>query len=117
MSTKCQIGFYYYDDIQENLENWRTLIYRRYDGNPKSVLPDLIRILKEFGVASGDWDSEYLPAFLVSEMIPEHSIGISKEFHADLDFYYAIFPDKIKVFQCRYHQPHTDWKLIKSVKL
>lgn len=116
MSTRCQLGFY--NEGEENLENWEVLIYRHTDGNPKSVLADIIPILKEIDEAIGFPDVEYASAFLVAQLKTDYkNIGISKEFHGDIDYFYQIFRDRIKVYQCRYGSPRSEWQLIKTISL
>ena len=116
MATRCQLGFY--DLEEENLESWQVLLYRHTDGHPDSVLADLLPILKDVREMGGFFDIEYLSAWIVSELKTDYkNIGISKEFHGDLDYYYAIFEDRILVYQCRYGEPYSQWALIRSVKL
>lgn len=116
MSTRCQIGFY--NEGEKNLEEWQALIYRHTDGHPKSVLFDIIPILEDVREIMGFYDIEYTSAYLVSELKTDFkNIGISKEFHTDIDYFYAVYPDMILVYQCRYGQPHTEWKLLKTIAL
>lgn len=114
MSVRCQLAFY--DASEENLENWQVLIYRHLDGFPKSVLDDVIPILTDFAEARSLGDIEYAAAYVVSKLKTDFSnIGISKQIHSDLDYFYQIFPFRIKVFQCRYSEPPNKWTLIKTV--
>lgn len=114
MSVRCQLGFY--DNGEEDLGCWRVLIYRHFDGFPKSVLADIIPILTDFAEARSLEDIEYAAAYVVSKLKTDYSnIGISKQIHSDLDYFYQIFPFRIKVFQCRYSQPPKKWTLIKTV--
>lgn len=116
MSVHCQLGFYH--EGEKNLENWEVLIYRHLDGYPKAVLADILPILKEIDEAIGFPDVEYASAFLVAQLKRDYkNIGISKEFHGDIDYYYQIFRNRIKVYQCRYGQHFSEWKLIETIKL
>jgi len=116
MNTRCQLGFYELEE--ENLENWEALVYRHTDGYPDAVLADLLPILEDVREMGGFFDIEYLSAFVVSELKTDfRNIGISKHFHGDIDFYYAIFQDRILIYQCRYSQPHIEWRLIKTISL
>jgi len=114
MSVRCQIGFY--DNGEENLESWQVLIYRHLDGHPKAVLDDVIPVLTDFAEARSLEDIEYAAAYVVSKLKTDYSnIGISKTFHGDIDYFYQIFPFRIKVYQCRYSKPCSEWILIKTV--
>jgi len=128
ISTRCQIGIYesneviYYDGLPGNPE---VLLYRHSDGYPGNldgdigVVPDILPFLKEFMKVRG-YDVEYMGACLITYLKQFHcgdklddkyygmevngvsmSIlghGISKEFHGDIEWYYAIFPDELQVY-------------------
>lgn len=116
MSIRCQIGFYY--EGEKNLKNWQALVYRHIEGDPESVLADVIPILKDVDEAIGLQDVEYASAYLVKELKTDYwNIGISKEFHGDIDYYYAVYPNLVRIYHCRYGQPYTEWELIKTINL
>jgi len=120
MSTRCQIAFYEADE--KDLNKFESLIYRHCDGYPKGVLPDITPFLNWFLKVRG-WDPEYIAARLLqylcdnsdknSERVyaemrmenPEKGFtgltghGICRGFHSDIEYFYAIYPDKIKVFE------------------
>lgn len=93
MATRCQIGFYE-DRNEKKLTNFDALIYRHYDGYPEAVLPDIVPTLKEFGQERGLDDVEYASAYLVAKLKTGMlNIGISKAFHIDIEYFYAVFPN------------------------
>jgi len=98
MSTRCHIGFY--DEESKGLEDFEALIYRHYDGYPDGVLPDIIPILKDFDKNRGLGDTEYASAWLVAKLKDDYTnIGISKEFHGDIEYLYAIKGKTISVYE------------------
>jgi len=98
MSTRCQIGFYPYEDTP--LEKWDALIYRHFDGYPDGVLPDIVPILKDFNKNRGLDDTEYASAWLVAKLKDDYlNIGVSNQFHGDIEYYYAVYPNRIEVYE------------------
>lgn len=98
MSIKCQIGFYQQDEKDYN--NFDALIYRHWDGEPENVIADIEPILKDFDRNKGLKDTEYASAWLVAKLKTDYTnIGISKDFHADIEFFYAVFPNRIEFFK------------------
>ena len=97
MSTRCQIGFY--EPKEKDLNNFEALIYRHCDGYPDRVLPDIMPILKDFQDNRGLTDIEYASAWLVAKLKTDYlNIGICKGFHGDIEYFYAIYPDEVKVY-------------------
>jgi hypothetical protein len=100
MSTRCQIAFY---EKGSKLENWEALIYRHGDGYPDTehgVLADVLPILEDFDKKRGLDDIEYASAWLVAKLKTHMlNIGICRDLHADIEYFYAIYPDKIQVYQ------------------
>lgn len=84
------------------------------------VVPDILPFLKEFIVKRG-YEVEYMGACLIAYLKQFHcgdaytgdnfgmtinginigvlGHGISTEFHGDIEYYYAIVPDKLKVYR------------------
>jgi len=92
MSTRCQIGFY--ETKESKLSAPEALIYRHGDGYPEGVIPDIVPILKEFHVGRGLSDIEYASAWLVAKLKTDFlNIGICKEYHSDIEYYYAVHKD------------------------
>ena len=99
MSTRCQIAFYTGHD--KDLPQFDALIYRHWDGYPSGVLPDLLPVLRDFHQHRGLGDVEYASAWLVSRWKNYYlNIGISKWFHGDIEWLYAVYPDgKVDVYK------------------
>ena len=105
MSTRCQIGFY---RAGAKLDRYEALIYKHHDGYPEGVLPLLTKFCKEFQAARGLDDVEYAAAQYLYELILDVQgpgprdypfFGISNAFHGDTLFYYAVYPDRIEVYE------------------
>jgi hypothetical protein len=100
MSTRCQIGFY--EPEATNLKEWEALIYRHSDGYPDSehgVLANIAPILEDFNKNRGLDDVEYAAAWLVAKLKTDYlNIGICKDFHGDIEYFYAVYPDRIDVY-------------------
>ncbi len=140
MSTRAQIGFYRQGET--NLNNWEVLLYRHSDGYPGyptgeeyGVLPDIVPFLRWWSRTRGISDIEYCSARLLQYLcnkIDEESnkkapkgltgtvgYGICKDFHGDIEYYYAIFPDRLEAYQIPTTAPEitTEWKKITTVRL
>ena len=97
MATRCQIGFY---KDTKNLNNFEVLIYRHWDGYPEGVIPEILPILKRFDKGRGLGDIEYASAWLVKKLKKDYlNVGISKDFHGDIEYLYAILKDRIEVYE------------------
>lgn len=140
MSTRCQIGIYKSNPKTEKakVENFHALLYRHCDGYPSAILPDIIPFLQWFDKARGISDTEYVTARLLQwicnvgdkeeidlyksmgRAISERkftgtlSYGICKNFHGDIEYFYAIYPSGISVYSTPYQE---DFKLIGEFKL
>lgn len=115
MSTRCQIGFY--EAGKEDLEDFEALIYRHCDGYPEGVLPDIMPILRDFNQNRGLSDIEYASAWLVAKLKEDYlNIGICKAFHGDIEFFYAVYPNKVVVYQVTNGDPMS-WRKFKTVKI
>ncbi len=92
MATRCQIAFYTGEN--KDLQQFDALIYRHWDGYPSGVLPDLLPVLQDFHQHRGLDDVEYAAAWLVAQWKKDYlNIGISKWFHGDIEYLYAVYPD------------------------
>tara|TARA_Y100000310_G_C20020129_1_gene506993 strand:- start:3 stop:359 length:357 start_codon:yes stop_codon:yes gene_type:complete len=116
MSTRCQIGFYEPDT--ENLQNFEALIYRHSDGYPDSehgVIATIKPILDDFNKNRGLDDMEYASAWLVAKLKDDYlNIGISKAFHGDIEYFYAVYPNRMDIYETPDSKPQN-WKRIDSV--
>ena len=128
MSTRCQIGIYEADsNISTDVDittNWQVLLYRHSDGYPDGVVSDVLPFLKEF-IKKRGYDIEYMGACLIAYLKHWHCgqkvtdrayreghikvndfecdplcHGISKDFHSDIEYFYAITPSNLIVFEC-----------------
>jgi len=122
------IGIYEHPD--SNLENWHTLIYKHHDGYIEGVLPILIPLLIEFDKKRSLTNTEYLSAYIVARLKGDRftAVGIAKDLHADIEFFYAVFEDRVEVFEVEYdidfeaeriltqHKP-SEWKKLKTISL
>jgi hypothetical protein len=122
MSTRCQIGFY--ASKPTNVETHEVLIYRHCDGYPDGVLPDITPILKDFAEHRGLDDIEYASAWLVAKLKDSYwHIGICGRhgFHGDIEYYYAVYPDAIDVYDVtrNWKDPREDarFTLLQTVSL
>jgi len=113
------------------------------NGKEYGVLPDIIPFLRWWNNGRGIADLEYCSARLlqylcnkydkvIDELDEQRNIdvvvtekskftgtlghGICTGFHGDIEYFYAIHPDKLEVYKARSNSC-ADWKLIKTVKL
>ena len=118
MSTRCQIGFY--KKKEEDLNKWEALLYKHSDGYPDTehgVIETITPILTSFNKERGLDDIEYASAWLVAKLKADYlNIGICNSLHGDIEFYYAVYPDKISVFEVSEGAMNA-WKEIQTVKL
>lgn len=123
MSTRSQIGFY--ESENTNLTKPDVLLYRHWDGYPEGVLPDILPFLAWFDKARGLDDIEYAGARLLQYLCNQADKstlesakkypniigkeiskgftgtlghGICKGFHVDIEYYYAIYQDRVEVY-------------------
>ncbi len=136
MSTRCQIGFY--QPKTKDLNNFEALIYRHSDGYPEGVLPEIVPFLERWKKDRGLEDSEYASARLLQHLCNDYDgrmeviekrhgnnrmvfagilgYGISKEFHGDIEYHYAVYPDRVDVYQANLEDINRS-KKIRSTKL
>ena len=142
MSTRCQIGFY--EKEGQPLDKWNVLLYRHSDGYPgkadgseAGVLADIVPYIKAF-MAKRGFDIEYLPARLLEFMCRTHGssggysfnqvrigeietgiyiYGICTEIHGDIEYFYAIYPNRIEVYGVPFGKPPRNWTEVESISL
>lgn len=132
MSTRCQIGFYQTKPTKKTLLEPDALIYRHSDGYPKGVLPELLPIIREFHSKRGLDDTEYASGRTLQALCNQYDMnmtkwgyktdflgyGIAKDFHGDIEYYYAVSPESVRVYSVSipWDKPITTdcFKLIKS---
>lgn len=119
MSTRCQIGFY--EQGQKDLAKWEALIYRHIDGYPDGVdgvSATIVPILKDFNKDWGLSNIEYASAWLVAKLKTDYrNIGICSGFHDDIDYFYAIYPDRLEVYKTLFDSKPALWKLLDTIEL
>ena len=120
MSTRCQIGFY--EPEAKDLNDFEALIYRHCDGYPDTehgVLAAIVPILQDFNDNRGLDDLEYASAWLVSKLKTDYlNIGICKAFHGDIEFFYAVYPDRMEVYDTNGMDTNpAQWKKLQTVSL
>jgi hypothetical protein len=116
MSTRAHIAFY--SEKDQPLKDWDALIYKHSDGYPEGTLPLLKEFCEAFNKQRGLEDSEYASARYVARLATERDeqlaeyrnpiameefdflgIGISKQLHGDIEYFYAVFPNRIEVYR------------------
>lgn len=119
MSTRAHVAFY--EEEEQPLRNWNALVYKHSDGYMEGVLPTLTEFCKKFNDHRGMKDAEYASARYVQALCNEHDgitkdikerfgsketfefgtlgVGIAKQFHGDIEFFYAVYPDRIEVYE------------------
>ena len=113
MATRSMIGFY--PEGQTDLESWEALIYRHWDGYPDGVLPEIMPILQDFDKNRGLSDIEYASAYLVARLKDDYfNYGIAKAFHGDIEYYYAVYPDKVEIYETPFDSDPSKWRLIET---
>lgn len=121
MSTRCQIGIY--SEKPSDLKNFDVLLYRHSDGDPDSIIEDILDFLKEFKENRGLDDTEYLSAWLITHLINLSSqsdflgYGICKNFHYDLSYFYVIYPNQIEVYQANGSDNPNRFTLINQIEI
>ena len=131
MSTRCQIGFYESKpkDAKE-LSKPEVILYRHHDGYPEGVLPEITEFYNRFMKVRKFWDLEYMAARMLQNLmknsddnlevfIKDHSLcpdwnclgyGISNQFHRDIEYFYAISPEGIEVYDVPFDAGCEQWR-------
>lgn len=152
MSTRSQIAIY--EDDEKDLNKPKVLIYRHHDGYPDSehgVLANIQPFLEWFNSVRGVSDSQYAGARLLQYLCNKHDentkesikrygssnelsdeftgslgYGICRHFQKDIEFFYAVYPDRIEVYETEFDfnsdsDLETDMneraRLLKTIKL
>lgn len=119
MSTWCQIGFY--EQGVKDLAKFEALIYRHCDGYPdgeSGVPATIVPILKDFNKNRGLDDVEYASAWLVAKLKTNYlNIGICKDFHGDIEYFYVVYPDRLEVYKTPFDSKADSWKLLDTISL
>lgn len=139
MSTRCQIGFYRRPD--QYIKKWDALLYRHCDGYPDSVVPDILPFLQEFQAKRGLDDSDYAAAWLMHYLIDRHiksmmewhktfggnvvpsdgrdwlGHGITNQLYLDIEYFYAVFPDRLAVYDVPNAKKVDTWKLLDTIQI
>lgn len=141
MSTRCQIGIY--EKKETDLTNFEALLYRHSDGYPDGehgVLAAIVPFCKFYHKARGMNDTEYLAARLLQYLCNEYDKamskyeqitpkidglqytgllgnGISKVFHWDIEYFYAISPGLIRVYETPFESEPKNYKLIQTIEI
>lgn len=134
MSTRSQIGIY--GNINSNLKGWNVLLYKHSDGYPENLEPLLMNYLKDPQTQRNLNDPEYLGAWLNHYMINEYIMeakeyyegrdepilnighGICDQLHGDIEYYYAVYPDRLEIYEVPFIEPinFKNFNLIKTIK-
>jgi len=147
VSTRSQLGVYKTQDTpleewEVLLYRHSDGYPGKEDGSEVGVLPDIIPFLKRFDKERGIGDLEYCGAWLMHHLIEGHiewgkkfakenpelhskhkdgkdwlSHGICKDFHADIEYFYKIYPGGVDVFEIVFGTPLTQWKRIRRISL
>jgi len=92
------------------------------------VLADIVPFLRKFDKKRGLDDIEYASARLLQFLCNEYDkevkyrdcfagYGICSGFHGDIEYYYAIFPDIIKVYHIPFDNECESWELINIIEI
>ena len=113
MSTRAQVGFY--GNKNQDLNKFDCIIYVHSDGYPSSMVPSILPFIKKF-LKIREYQEEYLAARLLQHLMNDYDkqmeqftrkspdiyeflgFGICNRFYNDLDYYYAIYPDRLEVY-------------------
>ena len=141
MSTRSQIGIYKIKPSTPSvLKEFKALLYRHSDGYPSGVLPDIIPFLRWFKSARGIGDTEYVAARLLQWLCNQYDgvtagvlvnlrdnvtagytgtlgHGICKYFHGDIEYYYAVYPNGVDIYDCLYDSKPDKWRLLAEINL
>ncbi len=130
MSTRAHIAFFDAEPGAEQVTKPDVLIYKHSDGYPEGTLPQLTEFCKLFNEHRGLHNNEYATARCVQFMtnhddkemaewyketkIPNTDTfsflgyGVGTGFHGDIEFYYVVTPEEIKVFEVNYNYDEED---------
>lgn len=132
MSTRCQIGFY--RDGESKLSDFDVLIYRHSDGYPNDggVVGDVLPFLRWWANHRGMNNIEYCAARLLQFLCNRYDgidfeetkkeqgtlgYGISKDFHGDIEWFYAVRPDKLEIYEVNGRDVEKDFQLVEILPI
>lgn len=128
-----------------DLEDPHTLIYRHSDGYPEGVLPDIIPMLVYFSKERGN-DPQYQAARVLQYMMNMSDknanewrmrqtnnekkpfdiekadtyellgYGISMELHGDIEYYYAIYPDRVDIYKVPMGESYSKFVHLQTIR-
>lgn len=130
MSTRAHIAFFDAEPEVEQVTKPSVLIYKHSDGYPEGTLPQLTEFCVAFNEGRGLRDNEYATARCVQFMTNFDDAemkkwyeetntkndnkfsflgyGVGTGFHGDIEFYYVVTPEAIKVYEVNYNYNETD---------
>jgi hypothetical protein len=131
MSTRCQIGVY--AKTTDKLDKPFVLLYRHCDGYPDGAGEVIKQFLPKF-LADRGYDVEYLSARLLVALMRSHDAlkdgdnlgyGIcgDKILHWDIEYYYAVYPNWLKIYSVpslAVSEKRAGWthlKLMKAIRI
>ncbi len=119
MSTRAQVGFYRKN--KKDFDDFEALLYHHSDGYPSYLFPDIAKFLIDFDANRGINDLEYAAANLIAywrlgysgcltnklecvEKLTRYTgLGISRNFHGDIEYFYAIYDDgMVEIYDVSY---------------
>lgn len=130
MSTRCNIGVY--ESEKQLLNSPDVILYKHSDGYPEGTLPLLKKFMKNPSNDRNRNDYEYQSAWLLHSLmngfiedginygyeIMHIGYGICKEIHGDIEYYYAIYPNRIEVYKVEgFDKIYEDFKLLEKVMI
>jgi hypothetical protein len=136
MSTRCQIGIY--ETQGQDIGKPSVLLYKHSDGYPDGVLPIIEPFLKDFKAKRGLDDFEYCAAWLLYSLMAEAmkqraqyakrndkypsildytGYGIGSVFYWDIEYYYRVHPNELRVYETHCKEDPQDWTLIQTIPL
>jgi len=116
MGTRCQLGFY--EPGEKDFNKYQALIYQHYDGYPEGIYPEIMPILDDFNKGRGMSDLEYASAWLVAKIKTDFlNVGICNSFHQDIEFFYAIYPDRVECYEIDCQKRWDNVDIVKCTRL
>lgn len=134
MSTRTNIGFY--ENKEDELKDWKVMLYKHSDGYPKSVIPLIQEYFSKDAVQGRLNDVEYNSAWFLYYMISEH-VEMMKELakkyshiekdgfdllghgicdqnglHGDIEYYYKLTPKNFSVYETGFDGGFEEFKLL-----
>lgn len=129
MSTRAHIAFFAEEPTPETITKPEVLIYKHSDGYPEETLPLVVGFSTAFNKKRGLRDVDYATAQCIAYLIANSDDGMKKwyeevykkeyvkdylgyglgtTFHGDIEFYYVVTPDEVKVYSVDYNYDEPD---------